>query len=1106
MNKKSGLYFTLGLWLLMFSCKEKTLIPSPKRLFTKIEASHSQLFFNNQIRETDTLNYHNFPYIYMGGGLAIGDFNKDGLSDVFLTGNMVENKLYLNKGNLVFEDITVSAGVQGDQRWYTGVSLVDINEDGYLDIYLSVSGKNGDSRNQLYINNGDLTFTEQAAVFGVADASPSIQSTFFDYDLDGDLDLFVANYPLVPLSRGNAFYAALMKENKLENSGHLYRNDGLHFTEVTQQAGLQNFGLTLGLSSADFNNDALPDLYLSNDFNVPDYLYLNQGDGTFQEVLKNCTGHTSMFGMGIDVADFNNDALPDLIQADMTPNDYKRAKINMASMSPRTFWEAVNMGFHFQYMQNSLQLNRGIDGNGLPQFSEMSQFAGVSNTDWSWSTLFADFDNDGWKDIFISNGMKRDVNDNDFNRRTAATSFNAAFKKIDIKTYPSEPISNFAFKNKGNLSFTSIAKDWGLETLNFSNGAAYADLDNDGDLDLLINNIDEAVTLFENKTNAKEQYFLRIQLNGPPKNPFGIGTKILLKDKITNKTQYQELLLTRGFQSSVEPIIHFGLGKKAATQELTIIWPDRKEEQIQIDQLNQFIHLNYDKASFPKKLNEESTTVFKNISAEAHIGFKHQEDIFDDYKTAPLLPHKYSTLGPGLAVADVNQDGLDDFFVGGAKGQAAALFFQNEMGVFKKAEENIFETNKNQENTGALFFDADADGDQDLYIACGGNDAQASPNYYQDRFYVNIDGQLIEHSAALPQMRIAGQEVLNVDFDENGRADLLIAGRNTPGQYPKPPASFLLKNNGKRDLKLQFEDVTVQIAPFLADFGMLTAALWIDLDGDERNELILAGEWLPISVFKMEQNQFVDISEKLQFDPHQGWWYSLASLDIDLDGDLDLIAGNLGLNYKYKASATKPFELFSDDFDKNGSMDIVFSVYKEGKQRPLRGRECSSEQIPAIQTKFKTYRAFADADLGDIYGEKNLENALQFQANTFAHYWIENKKEAGFVWHELPPLAQLTPMHRIIPFDYNGDEYLDLLTTGALYDAEVETPRADAGMGLVLINKKGKGFKAIPNQIHQLFKKGNYTKIEAIKLGKDFPAYLFAGSDEEVDLVVKDNK
>ncbi|MEP1486820.1 MAG: VCBS repeat-containing protein [Algibacter sp.] len=1088
--KKNRLQIFIVLFcVLIISCTKTK--ENYKTTFSEIASTDSGVLFNNTITENDSLNYFKFPYIFMGGGVAIGDINNDGLSDVFLIGNMVDNKLYLNKGNMQFEDISLSSNLKGNQRWYTGVTMTDINHDGFLDLYLSVSGKYVSTKNELYINNGDLTFTERANEYGVDDASNSIQSTFFDYDNDGDLDLFVANYPLVPISQGNMFYHEKMIENKYEDSGHLYQNDGNgNFTDVTKESGVQNFGLTLGLIAVDFNNDGWKDLYLSNDFNVPDYFYVNNQDGTFSEVIKESTGHTSMFAMGIDASDFNNDGLTDLIQAEMSPEDYVRSKVNMASMDPRSFYEGVSFGFHYQYMQNSLQVNNGNNENELPIFSEISRLTKMASTDWSWSTLFADLDNDGWKDIYITNGMKRDVNDNDINKKSKPTSFKAAFN-IEITDYPSEPIPNYAYKNNGDFTFEKKGKDWNLDFAGFSNGMSYGDLDNDGDLDLVINNIDQPASIFRNETVGAN--YLRVALKGSEKNPLGLGAKVVIT---TNKnTQTQELTLTRGFQSSMEPILHFGLGNMKEISQLQITWADGKEQILRTPSINHLLTLEYLNAKDVLTEINGLQKPFKDITEVSKINFTHEEDLYDDYLNEPLLPYKYSMLGPALAKGDINGDGLEDFFIGNAKGKASALYVQDKNSGFVEIE-GPWQQDLIYEDTGAVFSDFDNDGDQDLYVVSHGTKFQD----LTDRLYINLGTHFIKAQNALPDFKIAGKVIAVNDFDKDGYKDIFIGGRHIPGKYPHPSSSVLLKNIGGKDETLMFENVTHSLSNEFMNLGMVTDAVWTDIDGDGWDDLIITGEWMPITIFKNNKGKLINKTDDYNLEDTVGWWYSLKLLDVDNDGDLDIVAGNLGKNHKYQASEKSPFKVYSTDFDENGTNDIVLSYKKKGKDLPLRGRECSSQQVPAIGKRYETYRDFANADLEDIYGASVLEKALSYEVKSFSHAWFENVNGKFSKRHNLTGRSQFTSINDIEVINYNDDEYLDLLLVGNLYQAEVETPRSDAGVGLVMIGSAN-GFKDVSPNESGLMERDDIKSIAPIKLVNGKEAYLLGANNGELKLI-----
>ncbi|MEO9894148.1 VCBS repeat-containing protein [Aurantibacter sp.] len=1064
--------------------------------FEVVNSNQSGIDFSNTIKITDTLNYNTFPYIYMGGGVAMGDINNDGLTDVYLTGNMASNKLYLNNGKMKFEDISVNNPVAGDSRWYTGVTMVDINADGWLDIYLSVSGLGNKTENQLLINNGDLTFTEMADDYGIGDASNSIQATFFDYDNDDDLDLYVANYPIIPLTMPNEYYYNKMQRRNYEESGHLYRNNGDgKFEDVTEESNLLNFGLSLGVVASDFNNDGWQDLYVSNDFNVPDYFYINNGDGTFSEKLKQTTRQTSMFGMGVDAADFNNDGFMDLVQVDMTPNDHFRSKTNMASMNPASFYSMVDLGFHYQYMQNSLQVNNGVDEDGLPILSNVARLTGIATTDWSWAPLFADFDNDGLKDIIITNGMRLDVNNNDLQNSDKQTKLVA--DKIDMQKAPSTPIENYIFQNKGNYKFEDVSKEWQGNVKGFSNGVAYGDLDNDGDLDMVLNNIDAQATLLENKNDAAN--FLRFTLKGSKQNPMGLGAK--LKIVTQGVTQWMEQSPTRGFQSSVEPILHFGLGQSETVDEVEVFWPNNKKQLLTNIKANQILNIDYDNAFLNKKDNSINQKHFTNITKESKIIFKHQEDYYDDFLVEPLLPHQNSQLGPALAVGDVNNDGLDDFFIGNAKNKKGALFTQDDKGKFTEIN-GPWVNDYGFEDVGAVFSDFDNDGDQDLYVVSGGNNVALNKEEYQDRIYINTANGFVKSVSALPKINSSGLKVLPLDFDGDGDLDIFVGGRIVPGYYLQPPVSYLLENKGGKDGALKFENVIEKVAPELRNLGMITDALWFDYNNDGRNDLIVSGEWMPITFFKNEGNQLKNVTEELNFQNTVGWWNTIETADLDNDGDLDIFAGNLGLNSKYKSSEKSPFEIYVNDFDENNRQDIVLSVTKKGVKLPVRGRECSSQQIPMIKKNFETYASFASAKLDDIYGEKMLENSMHKTINTFAHQWFENKGNGEFQTHELPIEAQISSINDIAVFDYNQDGFQDLLIAGNLYDAEVETPRSDAGIGLVLKNNKDKSFTSIPmTESGLLMDKEVKSIVPIIRERTEKKGFLFAVNNDSIQFV-----
>jgi len=1070
-----------------------------KPVFEKVLSSQSGITFNNIVDENYQKNYFDtFAYVYNGAGVATGDFNNDGLMDIYFTGNEVPDKLYINERNMKFKDITAAAGVDGGKGWKNGVTLADVNNDGWLDIYICKGGfrdSDEERRNFLYINQGNLTFKEEAKKYGLDDDGYSIHAAFFDMDNDNDLDMYLT-------SRPDSFYLGLSrmvsgKRNPPDKCrDKLFRNDNGKFTEIGKQAGIDhNFGYALSVVTADLNNDGYEDIFVANDYADNDYMYINQRNGTFKDEVKSMTNHVSLFSMGADIADINNDGFEDIMVMEMLPENYKRSKVSMPRMDVQGFQAIIDSGFQKQYMHNMLHLNQG---NGF--FSDVSQMAGISKTEWSWATIAADFDNDGNRDIFVANGYRRDLFDGDIQQKqdmyvqanlqkyhSAAEMFEKGFKDY-IEIYDPIKVRNYLFRNKGGLQFQNVSEAWGFKDSTFSNGAAVADFDNDGDLDLVINNLDEEANLYENLTNGQNNY-LRLKLEGPEKNPDGIGAKIFLYygGKLQ---QYFQQKTVRGYLSTNEPIVHFGLGKQARIDSAVIIWPDGKTNTLQAVTANQVIKVNYAQAGPGGSRN----TIYHPLLAAAtdqllSVPFVHKENNYNEYADQVLLPHAFSRDGPFIATGDVNKDGTEDFYIGGAKDQAGCLYIQQN-GKFVKKTMTAFEADKKYEDMGAAFFDADGDGDLDLYVVSGGSEFEEGSPMYQDRLYINDSkGNFSRASQPLPATLSSGSCITVFDFDGDGDLDVFRGGEVVPHKYPQPPLSYLLINeNGK------LVDKTKEIAPALSRVGMVKSAAWADLNGDKKPELIIAGEWMPVKVFEYINGKMQDVSASYGLQNTEGWWDKLVVSDIDDDGDMDIIAGNLGENYKFQASLQKPFEVYAKDFDGNGTNDIFLARHLNNIMVPIRGRECTSQQCPMIAKKFPTYLSFAESDLSGILGNEEMKTALHYQAHIFSTVVFVNDK-GKLKPVKLPMEAQLSAVNGIIVKDFDGDGKKDILIAGNKFDVEVETTAADASPGVLLKGLGNLAFKSCKPLESGFFVPFNVKDIQPVQIANHWGVLVSSNND-----------
>ena len=1090
-NRDSRLIIVIILVSITLSCSNQKKDSSEQiaynqttntKIFESISSEISNITFSNNLKENmETYdNVFNFDYFYNGAGVGAEDINNDGLLDIIFSGNQVENKLYLNKGDFKFEDISKSSGINTGKKWSNGVTFVDINNDGWQDIYISQGGPNNRSNrnNLLFINNKDLTFTEKAQELGLDDPGISTQSAFFDYDKDGDLDCVVMNenelYGLDPISLLKTVNTT--EDTKYFNSSHFYKNVDGKFIDATKEVGLENPVFGLGLCVSDINSDGYLDIYISSDYYLPDAIYLNDQNGSFINSVKDLTQQVSFYGMGLDIADINNDQLQDIFVLDMASNDNFRAKTLMASMSTDKFnYLTKTAGFQYQYMFNSLQLNLGNN-----HYSNISQLTSMASSDWSWSVLLSDYNNDGLKDVFITNGYRKYALDNDFQNKVYKTKIKYKgnipnnIKQQLYDEMPSESLSNLMYKNEGSLNFKEVGSNWGLDELTFSNGAAQGDFDNDGDLDLIINNIDQKALLYKNNTVEHSQgNFLKVSTES-------ITTESFAKITISydNKNQYEEIKRVRGYMSSQENAAHFGIGTSTNIDTVKIEWPSGKIAYKYNVPANSFLTFSEKNAtSLENSTSIASEPYFTNKSKNGfNLEYSHKETTYDDFEQEILLPYKQSNTGPFISKGDINGDGKEDFYIGGGSGQSGTLYVQSESGFVNHTPKS-FQLDKGKEDAESIFFDFDNDNDLDLYVVSGGNEYGENSSYYADRLYINNgkgDFQKLD-TPVLNSFPKSGKSVTIIDFDQDGDNDILVGNRIIPHNYPKFSPSILYENDNGI-----LKNVTQDIVPELETFGLVNSIITTDFNNDGWQDFIAVGEWTPIGIFENKNGKFNLLSTQETALNTKGWWFKVKETDVNNDGNKDYIIGNVGKNIKFTASEDKPFRIYSDDFDNDGINDVVLSKKYHETYVPVRGRECSSQQMPFIKEKFTTYNDFANATMEDIYGEK-LKDSYSNEATEFNSILLLNKGNNNFEKITLPNEAQLFPTLAISLFDLNNDGFEDCVISGNIYETEVETPRLDAISGLALISNRKDGYTPATMQKTGLYLKGNAKSMESLK-------------------------
>ncbi|MDP9203186.1 MAG: VCBS repeat-containing protein [Gemmatimonadota bacterium] len=1076
--------------LALCACSSEHNSPPSRPLFELLAPSATGVTFVNQLPEKPDFNILNYLYYYNGGGVAVGDVDGDGLEDLYFTSNLGANKLYRNRGNYNFEDITDKAGVADPDGWKSGVTMADVNGDGRVDIYVSgVDYLTMHGRNVLYINNGNGTFADRTKEYGLQHSGYSTQAVFFDYDGDGDLDMYLLDNTV---HTQRAIESQSQRDAKTtRTSDHLLRNDGNRFTDVTEAAGIRDGidGYGLGVVASDLNGDGCPDLYVANDFQGDDYLWMNNCNGTFTESLAKSIGHTSRFSMGVDAADFNNDGRPDIMSLDMLPEREEILKTSANAESFNIYNMKLEAGYHPQYARNALQLNRGQG-----KFSEIGYLAGVSATDWSWSALFADLDNDGRKDLFITNGIYRRPNDMDYISYVGNEAVQASLaqgvseKNISLlQKMPQVPLPNYAYHNNGNLTFTNMAEAWGLAQPGFSNGAAYVDLNNSGVLDLVLNNINAPASIY--RSHAREingNSYLTVALRGAGANTAGIGTKVIVKDRGT--TQLLEQEPTRGFLSSVDTRLHFGLGQSKQIDSLIVIWPDRRFQVLTNVLVNRILIVSQSDATGKYAYQQRSGSqaprasaqsgFFSDVTTKLGVDFKHEEDTFFDYNREPLMPHLLSIEGPALAVADVNGDRLDDIYVGGAKWQTGKLFLQQRDGTFRASAQPAFTADSVAEDVDAAFFDANGDGHQDLFVVSGGNEFWGSAEQLRDRLYMNDGrGNFSRSASAVPDFFENGSSVAVGDFNGDGHPDLFVGSRVVSRSYGLIPKSHLLQNDGTG----RFTDVTLDKAPGLSEAGMVSSATWVDYDHDGKLDLVVVGEWMPVRIFHQESGRFVDRTKEAGLSDTNGWWNSVQAVDLRGNGRPDLVLGNLGLNSYLRASRKEPARLYINDFSHSGGLEQILTFYKNGVSYPVAGRDELVRKIPSLRSKYPSYSSFGASRIEEIFPAADLKSAQVREAYTFASAVARNNGNGTFTLEQMPAEAQFAPIYASLAGDFDGDGRTDLLVGGNFYGVTPVFGRYDASYGLMMRGSGDGRLSPVDMEESNLVIEGQVRDLKALR-------------------------